>query len=577
MYEALFFIICFITKDVLASNCYSKYCENTTNFVRKSHEQCLVDQVQRGVECQQIRFENLGHVPPIGEPLAQVMLSAYVRDFGVLEGKATAFNFSIDNVNFNRLTTRYQSLGDEETSVCRHVHFYRNQTNYRFKDFFVACPFYNNSYENNTYRLEYLISGDNYEYSRKLVFVVPDHKSIADSVKNVALYTPFVYVDVSDSSTLTLYIQPLPKRFNVSSYKVWMINYDTNVTKEVVLYHVHRNHYINYNFSVSDGVIYFKVAVLHFICHHDYGCINSTSPFISIKQTSNRLLIMIISFIWIPPVIFFAAYHIYKLYKRREIIQRAEKKPKCLLVYSPSHMAHVNVMVDLARYLRCCNIHAMIDTLDIPETPSKDPILWCNEAFQAADVILIAASPQTGETASVVYRNMDTQALRLLKENYPRRNKRYYVVHFPYCKEEDIPREAQLFEQFMMPEELDKLVKTVHEVEYIRFFAASEKDLVDSIKLAKIHVIPKRKSSRKIVEHEDLLLPDLEEKDPSIEVIQLHEIETKSSDASTNRKSSKSFRTNIEELNLLGESTESEAFAFSPPAGSKFRIDTLDL
>lgn len=69
----------------------------------------------------------------------------------------------------------------------------------------------------------------------------------------------------------------------------------------------------------------------------------------------------------------------------------------------------------------------------------------------------------------------------------------------------------------------------------------------------------------------------MKEKNPSIEIIQLHEIESKSSNASTTKKTSKSFRTNIEELNLLGESNESEAFAFSPPAGSKFRIDTLDL
>ena len=54
-----------------------------------------------------------------------------------------------------------------------------------------------------------------------------------------------------------------------------------------------------------------------------------------------------------------------------EMMKLAERKPKCLLVYSPSHMAHVNTMIDLARYLRCCNINAMIDTLDIPESTNK--------------------------------------------------------------------------------------------------------------------------------------------------------------------------------------------------------------
>lgn len=49
----------------------------------------------------EMRFENLGHVPPTGEPLAQVSLMAYVKDFGNLKGKSTAFNFTISDVNFN--------------------------------------------------------------------------------------------------------------------------------------------------------------------------------------------------------------------------------------------------------------------------------------------------------------------------------------------------------------------------------------------------------------------------------------------------------------------------------------------
>lgn len=124
-------------------------------------------------------------------------------------------------------------------------------------------------------------------------------------------------------------------------------------------------------------------------------------------------------------------------------------------------------------------------------------MLWCNEAFQAAEVIIIATSPSTDEIAPVIYRNMDSQALRLLKENYPRRNKRYFALQFPYCKSEDIPKEARQFKRFSMPEELDKLVRTIHEVEYIRFFGVSDKDFVDSVKLAKIQVVPTKKRLRK--------------------------------------------------------------------------------
>lgn len=46
-------------------------------------------------------------------------------------------------------------------------------------------------------------------------------------------------------------------------------------------------------------------------------------------------------------------------------------RPNCLLVYSPTHPSHVNVMAELTKYLRYCNISAMIDVLDIAETSSK--------------------------------------------------------------------------------------------------------------------------------------------------------------------------------------------------------------
>ena len=57
------------------------------------------------------------------------------------------------------------------------------------------------------------------------------------------------------------------------------------------------------------------------------------------------------------------------------VFKRSERKPKCLLVYSPTHMSHVNAMIDLARYLNNCDIVAMIDTLDIPESTNKVNLL----------------------------------------------------------------------------------------------------------------------------------------------------------------------------------------------------------
>ena len=79
---------------------------------------------------------------------------------------------------------------------------------------------------------------------------------------------------------------------------------------------------------------------------------------------------------------------------------------------------------------------------------------------------------------------MDNHALRLLKENYCRRNKRYYVVQFPYCNDDDIPAEARLFRRFDMPQELDKLIRNIYGVDRVRFFGVNKRQFEESIESA---------------------------------------------------------------------------------------------
>lgn len=62
-----------------------------------------------------------------------------------------------------------------------------------------------------------------------------------------------------------------------------MINIDTNSTFEIELEDFKKEPHIKYTFSVHDGVHYFKVAALHPSCG-EYGCVNSTSPLISISE-----------------------------------------------------------------------------------------------------------------------------------------------------------------------------------------------------------------------------------------------------------------------------------------------------
>ena len=103
-----------------------------------------------------------------------------------------------------------------------------------------------------------------------------------DTVFDIKMYTPFVYVDVSDTVILTLFIQPLPERFNTSDFRVWLIKNDTGKAFDTIL-NGKKGEHIQHPFSVEEGVYYFKVTALHPACN-EYGCWNSTSPLISISN-----------------------------------------------------------------------------------------------------------------------------------------------------------------------------------------------------------------------------------------------------------------------------------------------------
>nr|KAF7413034.1 hypothetical protein H0235_012885 [Vespula pensylvanica] len=181
-------------------------------------------------------------------------------------------------------------------------------------------------------------------------------------------------------------------------------------------------------------------------------------------------------------------------------------------------------MAELTKYLRCCNINAMIDMFDISESVSKDVEFWCKTAFNSADIILIVTSPPPNKFVSTIYENIDSYILQLIRENYGEKHKRYYILQLPYCKPTDLPDEAQRFQRFRMPEELPKLVRTVHNVDYIRFFGFSNKEvLLESIKLAEIEMLDDGTYNDKNADETDDLLPsagpldDIETEDMNLE------------------------------------------------------------
>ncbi|XP_046144269.1 uncharacterized protein LOC114877607 isoform X2 [Osmia bicornis bicornis] len=548
---SLVILFCFYDGNVTGFRCFSDHCKHLTNITTTVGAQCLLTVVEKGEDCTKIRIADVNRKPP-ENATAKFTLRAYV--YKEDDKKVTAFNLSITDIDFNGLFTRYQNLMDENQSACRHVQLYKNKSDPAPRELYVSCPFADIVYETLPYQLEYVVNRNGYKYSKQYIFTVPRHKYIEENV-SIKEYVPFVYIDKTHEPYFLLHVQPLPETYNVSQYRIWWINNDTNSVLYAGLLSASDNEDITYNFTGLAGAFYFKVSPVHSDCG-EYGCANNTTPCIVKRKTSHRLIIMIISTVWIPPVILYVLYHLYKLYQKA--LKRREK-PKCLLVYLPSRQSHNNVMIELAKYLRYCHINAMIDEPDFTDTSGKDSKEWCNAAFQSANVVLIVTSPPIKKPAvSTICQNTDSYLLRLIKENIGEKGKRYYVVDLPYCKFDDVPEETRHLKRFRLPKELPRLVKLIHGMERVFgcFPSVCDKDFLDSVKLAKLEILNEDESMSKekpeIENHpvDTPLLPDTQ------------------------------WVTNIGELNLLGESGEDERvflYRSSTNHDNAFHINQLDL
>lgn len=109
------------------------------------------------------------------------------------------------------------------------------------------------------------------------------YESSAEDGIQIETFTPFIYADVSDSSNVAIHVQQLPEKYNVTEYKVWVINNNTDaIISAIILTDKNREH-VQFNFSASNGAYYVKVAAMHPDCG-EYGCANSTTPYIYISK-----------------------------------------------------------------------------------------------------------------------------------------------------------------------------------------------------------------------------------------------------------------------------------------------------
>lgn len=81
------------------------------------------------------------------------------------------------------LVTRYHNLLNKNQSACRRVRLYGNETHPAPQQLFVSCPFSNELYESVPYQLDYLVTGDTYNYSKQYIFNVPEHELFGEFIE----------------------------------------------------------------------------------------------------------------------------------------------------------------------------------------------------------------------------------------------------------------------------------------------------------------------------------------------------------------------------------------------------------
>lgn len=309
-YVSFVILFSFCYGNVTASNCFSDHCQFLEDDSTPSlGARCSLKRIEIDTGCPKLRFKDADREAP-KNVTAKFTLRAYVLEED--GSKVTAFNFSVTDIDFYGLDTCYKNLMNESHSAYRKIMLRNDRAGP--KEFHVSCPFSGTTYETLPYKFEYVVTGEGYKYGKRYIFIVPRYRSIDKDVK-VKDYKPFVYIDVTYEPYFSLHVQPLPEAYNVTQYRIWWINNDTDSVSYTDLLTALDNREITYNFSEHTGTFYLKVAAVHPDCGDD-GCANSTTPCIVIRNTYNRLLIMIISTVWIPPVTLYVFYHLYKLYQK---------------------------------------------------------------------------------------------------------------------------------------------------------------------------------------------------------------------------------------------------------------------
>ncbi|XP_063243442.1 uncharacterized protein LOC134542824 [Bacillus rossius redtenbacheri] len=404
--------------------------------------------------------------------LGTVQLETYVRT------RATyvwaAFNVSFLRIKWNTLRMRFKlskrNDSQQHKNLCRQFDL-RGEVP-EGQRLYYDCPWAvaeEEDYEDQYYGFEYEASdAGGLREHRQFLLEVPRYVTRPEFVK-LAEWPLFVYVDVTEAPRLVVHWTAPPPELGaarlVSGYELALhFNASSGGPEEVLpLGQVAAGQPLQLQRDVGSapGAYRFGVRAIHPACGRA-GCRLSFSPTIKIKGNSRLFLIAVVGCSVLIPMVL-CALHVLKKWLDRPTTD-VKPPPIVLMVYVPTHKAHVRVVKELAVYLRTfCEVEALLHDIDIPNDDAKESFTWYNKAYNRADFVMVVSSPLQHTTLrDTIYSNVENIAFNFLKEKFASPDVpswKFFNAVLPYCDERDIPPEAVAFRRFFLLGELDDMLR----------------------------------------------------------------------------------------------------------------------
>ncbi|XP_063243820.1 uncharacterized protein LOC134543042 isoform X2 [Bacillus rossius redtenbacheri] len=406
---------------------------------------------QNSKECKDWLFEGTA-----SSQLRTVRLEAYVNtEYGYT---LPAFNVSFRPVKWKRIRFRFQSDG---RNLCR-------QFNLEVADsrpIYFDCRWVTSHDKNGSFVFEYDVSDDDGLRERgKFLLLVPLYSKEA-SEAGVSEWRPLVYVDVTELPRAAVRWDTLPRQLRGWSpdglgYEVTLHHWAGGRETERKLASVSAGGELLavHEVGPAPGTYRFGVRASHPACG-PAGCPVSFSPPVVVEGHTRFFTVVKVTCFGLILLVLVALF----LLRSWLVRSQADSKlaPAVLVVYVPTHGAHVRVVKELATYLRSrCGVRVLLHDTDVPRENVQE---WFSDAFARADFVMVVASPlQHTDLRETIYKDAGEIGLKLLRLTFASPGTPpggYFCVTLPYSGAADLPRDAVHFRRFHLARELDHMLR----------------------------------------------------------------------------------------------------------------------